>query len=64
MEPAKAKVGTRVRISQPPREDGLEEKEGRIVGVRGGNSHHTAFSVMLDDGTMHLFWHHELEELE
>ena len=41
----------------------LRGKEGTITG-RWGSPNYVALDVLLDDGTLQLFWHHELEETE
>lgn len=40
----------------------LRGKEGTITR-RWGNPDYAALDVILDDGTIKLFWHHELEKI-
>jgi hypothetical protein len=58
-----ALVGTRVRVRDSLLRSELRGKIGTIAG-RWGSPDYLALDVLLDDGIMQLFWHHELEEIE
>ncbi len=57
-----ARVGKRVRVR-----DGSRRRPGLPVPVGTveklwGDPDYLALDVLLDDGSLRLFWHHELEE--
>jgi hypothetical protein len=58
-----ALIGKRVRVGKTLRESELRGKLGTIRG-RWGSPDYVALDVLLDDGRLELFWHHELEEFE
>jgi hypothetical protein len=57
-----ARVGKRVRVREGSRRrPGLRVPIGTIEKLWGDPSY-PALDVLLDDGTLRLFWHHKLEE--
>jgi hypothetical protein len=58
----RAQIGKRVRIRADHRSTALRGMVGTIE-ERWGNPHCIALDVLLDDGTLKLFWYHELEEI-
>jgi hypothetical protein len=56
-----ALVGTRVRVRDSLLRADLRGLEGTITR-RWGHPEYVALDVLLGDGRMQLFWHHELEE--
>ena len=57
-----ARIGGRVRVREGARRrPTLPASVGTIEGS-WGNPSHPALDVLLDDGSLQLFWHHELEE--
>ena len=64
MDSNQATIGARVRVANPIRNSELEwGRVGTICG-RWGHPAYLALEVLLDDGALQLFWHHELEEDE
>ena len=63
MRSEEAQVGKRVRVREDHRKASLRGQEGTIV-ERWGNPGYAALDVLLDDGGWHLFWYHELEEVD
>ena len=58
-----ARVGKRVRVRE-----GIRRRPALPVSVgtiekRWWDPSYPALDVLLDDGTLQLFWHHELEEI-
>jgi hypothetical protein len=62
MRSEEAEIGKRVRVRKDHRKANLRGQEGTIA-KRWGNQTYTALDVLLDDGNLQLFWHHELEEI-
>ena len=58
-----ALVGMRVRVRGSLLNSELRGLVGMIIG-KWGDPGHLALDVLLDDGRLMLFWHHELEEIE
>jgi hypothetical protein len=59
-----AQIGKRVRVREGAR---LRPTLPAAVGTirkRWGDPNYTALDVLLDDGSLQLFWHHELEEVD
>lgn len=56
-------IGRRVRVNDNCRDTELQGQIGTIM-KRWGDPHYVALDVLLDDGILRLFWHHELEECE
>jgi hypothetical protein len=54
-----ALVGARVRVREDHHSARWRGKEGTIR-ARWGDPEYVALDVLLDDGLMQLFWHHEL----
>jgi hypothetical protein len=54
--------GMRVRVSESLLRADLRGKEGTITG-RWGHPEYVALDVLLGDGRLELFWHHELDEV-
>jgi hypothetical protein len=63
VESKEAMIGMRVRVDEALREFELRGLLGTIRG-RWGDPEYVALDVLLDDGRLQLFWHHELEEIE
>ena len=63
MESKEAMIGMRVRVDEALRESKLRGLLGTIRG-RWGDPEYLALDVLLDDGRLQLFWHHELGEIE
>ena len=62
MRSEEAQIGKQVRVRADHRSPTLRGLVGTIE-KRWGNPDHIALDVLLDDGTLKLFWHHELEEI-
>ena len=63
MHSEEACIGKRVRVREvTPQSPTLSASVGTIK-KRWGDPSYTALDVLLDDGTLKLFWHHELEEI-
>ncbi len=58
-----AQIGRRVRVREDYRTPGWRGKVGTIA-KRWGDPSYTALDVLLDDGGLQLFWHHELQEID
>lgn len=54
-----ALVGARVRVCEDHRSAHWRGEEG-TVRARWGDPQYVALDVLLDDGILQLFWHHEL----
>ena len=57
-----ARVGKRVRVREGARRRAALPAPAGTIEKRWGDPGHAALDVLLDDGTLGLFWHHELEE--
>ena len=62
MRSEEARIGTRVGVSESGRRSEWRGLTGTISG-KWGNPEYLALGVLLDEGRMQLFWHHELEEI-
>ena len=60
MESKEARIGMRVRVGESVRESELRGLIGTIRG-RWGDPEYLALDVLLDEGRLELFWHHELD---
>jgi len=60
VECKEARIGMRVRVGESLRESELRGLLGTIRG-RWGHPDYVALDVLLDDGRLELFWHHELD---
>ena len=63
MKSKEARIGVRVRVGESLRESELRGLLGTIRG-RWGDPDYVTLDVLLDDGHLQLFWHHELEGIE
>jgi hypothetical protein len=63
MKSEEAWVGKRVRVREDHRTASLRMREGAIA-KRWGNPCYAALDVLLDDGSLRLFWYHELEQAD
>ena len=63
MKSEEARVGKRVRVREDHRVASLRMREGAIA-KRWGNPGYAALDVLLDDGSLRLFWYHELEHAD
>ena len=62
MRSEEARIGALVRVS----ESGLRSKWRGLTGrirARWGDPEYVALDVRLEDGSLQLFWHYELEEV-
>jgi len=59
----KACIGKRVRVCEVARQSPTLPASVGTIKKRWGVPSYTALDVLLDDGTLKLFWHHELEEI-
>ena len=62
MRSEEARIGALVRVG----ESGLRSKWRGLTGrirARWGDPEYLALDVRLEDGSLQLFWHHELEEV-
>ena len=59
-----ASIGKRVRVREVTRESPSLSASVGTIEKSWGNPSYTALDVLLDDGTLKLFWHHELEEVD
>ena len=57
-----ARVGKRVRVREGARRRPALPASAGTIQKRWGDPSYPALDVLLDDGTLRLFWHHELEE--
>ena len=64
MRSEEALIGKRVRVREVTRQSPTGSASVGTIKKRWGDPTYTALDVLLDDGTLKLFWHHELEELE
>jgi hypothetical protein len=58
-----ASIGKRVRVREVTRQSPTLSASVGTIERRWGDPSYTALDVLLDDGTLKLFWHHELEEI-
>ena len=63
MRSEEANVGKRVRVREVARPWPTLPASVGTIKKRWGDPSYTALDVLLDDGTLKLFWHHELEEI-
>jgi hypothetical protein len=63
VESKQATIGARVRVANPVRNPGLDRGRVGTINGRWGHPEYLALDVLLEDGTLQLFWHHELEEI-
>jgi hypothetical protein len=56
-----AVIGRRVRVSGQYRFEHLRGQVGTIT-KRWGDPRYVALDVLMDDGTSHILWHHQLDE--
>ena len=63
MKSEEAHVGKRVRVRVEHRKASLRSQEGTITR-RWGNPGHAALDVLLDDGSLRLFWYYELKQAD
>ncbi len=57
-----ARVGKRVRVREGARTRPILPAPVGTIDKRWGDPGYAALDVLLDDGSLRLFWHHELEE--
>jgi hypothetical protein len=58
-----AVIGSRVRVSGKYRFEHLRGQVGTIT-KRWGDPRYATLDVLMNDGTSHLSWHHQLEGLD
>ena len=58
-----ARIGKRVRVREGARRRPTLPAPAGTIEKRWGDPGYAALDVLLDDGTLQLFWHHELEEI-
>jgi hypothetical protein len=58
-----ALIGKRVRVREVARPWPTVPASVGTIKKRWGDPSYTALDVLLDDGSLRLFWHHELEEI-
>jgi hypothetical protein len=63
MLPEETQIGRRVRVREDHHTPHWRGREG-IITKRWGDPGYTALDVQLDDGSLQLFWHHELQEID
>ncbi len=63
MRSEEALIGKRVRVRKDHRKTNLRGREGTVAG-RWGTPGHPALDVLLDDGSLQLFWYYELEQVD
>ena len=63
MRSEEACIGKRVRVREVTRQSSTLSASVGTIKQRWGDPSYTALDVLLDDGTLELFWHHELEEI-
>ncbi len=57
-----ARVGKRVRVREGARTRPILPAPAGTIEKRWGDPGHAALDVLFDDGSLRLFWYHELEE--
>ena len=63
MEAYEARRGTEVRVREGHWKSDFAGMYGTIQKVLG-NSEHAVVDVLLEDGHLELFWHHQLEKVD
>ena len=63
MRSEEACIGKRVKVREVTRQSPTVPASVGTIKKRWGDPSYTALDVLLDDGTLKLFWHHELEEI-
>ena len=63
MRSEEACIGKRVRVRESARPGPTLSASVGTIERRWGDPSYTALDVLLDDGSLRLFWHHELEEI-
>ena len=63
MRSEEARIGKRVRVREVARLWPTVPASVGTIKNRWGDPSFTALDVLLDDGTLKLFWHHKLEEI-
>jgi hypothetical protein len=58
-----ARVGERVRVREAPLLRPVLPASVGTIAQLWGDPAFPALDVLLDDGSLRLFWHHELEEV-
>jgi hypothetical protein len=59
-----AQIGKRVRVPEDARLGPTLPASVGTIKKRWGDPNYTALDVLFDDGSLQLFWHHELEEVD
>jgi hypothetical protein len=59
-----AQIGKRVRVREDARLGPTLPASVGTIEKRWGDPNYTALDVLFDDGSLQLFWHHELEEVD
>ncbi len=57
-----ARIGKRVRVREGARRRPTLPAPAGTIEKRWGDPGHAALDVLFDDGSLRLFWYHELEE--
>ena len=63
MRSEEACIGKRVRVRESARPGRTLSASVGTIERRWGDPSYTALDVLLDDGSLRLYWHHELEEI-
>ena len=63
MRSEEACIGKRVRVREVTRQSPTLSASVGTIERRWGDPSYTALDVLLDDGSLRLYWHHELEEI-
>jgi len=58
-----ARIGAMVRVGESVQHSELRGLKGTISGL-WGHPQYLALDVLMEDGSLRLFWHHELEEAD
>jgi hypothetical protein len=56
-------IGKRVRVRESACPGPTLSASVGTIERRWGDPSYTALDVLLDDGSLRLYWHHELEEI-
>jgi hypothetical protein len=59
-----AQIGKRVRVREGARLRPTLPASVGTIEKRWGDPNYAALDVLLDDGSLQLFWHHKLEEVD
>jgi hypothetical protein len=59
-----AQIGKRVKVREGARRRPALPTSVGTIEKRWGDPNYVALDVLLDDGSLQLFWHHELEEVD